>query len=265
VVTCHGFFRPHLWRKLVPLWGKRVIAISEQVKGHLINDFKLAPERIRLIYNGIALGKLTGETFRGAEERENTRREIKKSLGLNAGPVVGIIARLCEVKGHRYLIEAIREIVREFPAVQLLIVGDGREKQNLIRQVKDAGVEKNIIFKTSTENTETTLAAMDLFVLPSLQEGLGLSLMEAMAQGLAVVATDVGGIPNLIRDGFNGSLVKARDSHALASAIKALLEDDQKAKAFGANARQTITADFSLEKMIEDTERVYLECLGQND
>lgn len=264
LVTCHGFFRPHLWRKTLPLWGKRVIAISEQVKEHLVNDFHLAPERVRLIYNGIASEKLKEGSFRYSEAGEAISREIKKSLGLNNGPVVGIIARLSEVKGHRYLIQAMQEIIRDLPQVQLLIVGDGREKNHLIQQVRDAGVEKNIIFKTSVENTETVLAAMDLYVSPSLQEGLGLSLMEAMAQGLAVVATDVGGIPNLIQDGFNGSLVKVRDGHALACAIKRLLQDDQQVKLYGMNARQTIAANFSLEKMVADTETVYRECLGEN-
>jgi glycosyltransferase involved in cell wall biosynthesis len=144
----------------------------------------------------------------------------------------------------------------------LLIVGEGKEKKNLIEKVKKLGIEKNTIFMPSVENTSSVLSAMDLFVMPSLQEGLGLSIMEAMACGLAVVASEVGGIRNLIRDGFNGSLVKPKDIKKLYEVILELLKDKDKARLYGLNAHKTIANNFSQEKMVLETERVYSECLN---
>lgn len=255
VSTCHGFFRPHFWRKVFPLWGEVVIAISDSVKEHLIKDFGIIPQKIRLIYNGIDL-----ERF-GIAQQE-AKREAKEKLGLRDGPVVGIISRLSDVKGHIYLISAMKLIFERVPNAQLLIVGEGKEKKNLIEKVKKLGIEKNTIFMPSVENTSSVLSAMDLFVMPSLQEGLGLSIMEAMACGLAVVASEVGGIRNLIRDGFNGSLVKPKDIKKLYEVILELLKDKDKARLYGLNAHKTIANNFSQEKMVLETERVYSECLS---
>jgi len=114
--TCHGFFKPRLFRKAFPCWGDKIIAISESVKEHLITDFAAKEKDIRVIHNGIDLDKFK-------IQNSKFKIDIKKNLGLGEGPVIGIIARLSEEKGHAYLIKAMPEVIAKAPDAQLLIVG----------------------------------------------------------------------------------------------------------------------------------------------
>ncbi|MCM8800953.1 MAG: glycosyltransferase family 4 protein [Candidatus Omnitrophica bacterium] len=255
--TCHGFFKLRLIRRILPCWGMRVIAISEAVKEHLIKDLKVDPEKIRVIYNGIDLENLC--LFKPEE-----RIKIKERFSLKDAPLVGIIARLSEVKGHIYLIKAMKKVLSYLADVKLVIVGEGRLRQRLTCLVKELEIEKNVVFLPYITDTRQLLSVTDLFVMPSLEEGLGLSLMEAMASGVAVVASDVGGIRNLIQHNYNGILVKPRDIEGLAKAIIEVLLDKQKKEYLGRNARLFINQHFSQEKMVLETEQVYLECLEES-
>jgi len=255
ISTCHGFFKRRFFRKIFPCWGKKVIAISEPVKEHLIRDFKVDEKNIVVIHNGIDVNK-------SKIQNPKSKIELKKELGLGEGPVVGIVARLSDVKGHIYLIEAMSKVLEKIPDAQLLIVGEGKMKEKLIKLVKSLGIEKNVFFVPQVNDTEDVLSIMDLFVMPSLKEGLGLSLMEAMASGLCVIGTDVGGIRSLVQDGFNGLLVKPANSKGLALAILELLQDQKKRESLGRAAGIFINQNFPLEKMVQETEEVYLECLN---
>lgn len=254
IFTCHGFFKPRLLRKIFPCWGKMVIAISCQVQEHLVSDFKLARQKISVVNNGIDI-KRFGNFF----ARDNTRKE----LGVGDIFLVGIIARLSDVKGHTYLIQAMQKVIENLPSAKLLIIGEGRMKNALLREVSDLGLGENVLFIEETKNTALALSAMDIFVMPSLQEGLGLALMEAMAQGLAVVGSAVGGIKTLIQDKTNGLLVSPGDVQGLAEAIIKLLHDHLLRQSLGANARRFITDNFSQEKMVDETEKVYKKCLEE--
>ena len=259
--TCHGFFKKRLSRRLFPCWGNKVIAISESVKEHLLNDFKVEEKDIRVIYNGIDVEKSKIPASPAGRKNQKSKIDTKKSFGLGDGPVIGIIARLSEEKGHIYLIKAMKVVIDEVPEAQLLIVGEGRMKKELVNLSSCLGIEKSVFFIPSVADTQEVLSIMDLFVLPSLKEGLGLSLMEAMAEGLAVIGSDVGGIRSLIQNGYNGLLVKSADSQGLSSAILELLRDAEKRTFLGNNARNFITENFSQEKMVLQTEEVYSECL----
>lgn len=256
VFTCHGFFKPKLSRRLFPCWGKAVIAISSQVKEHLLLDFKLDERKISVINNGIDTA-----SFGDFSAREKTRRE----LGVNDAFLVGIIARLSDVKGHTYLIQAMRIVLKDCPSAKLLIVGEGKTGRALVEQVNDLGIGDKVIFLAQAQNNRDILSAMDVFVMPSLQEGLGLALMEAMAQGLAVVGSSVGGIKTLIRDKENGLLVEPADSAGLARAIIKLFSDQPLRGELGMKARKFIMDNFSAAKMAEETERVYKKCLEKED
>ncbi len=258
ISTCHGFFKKRFFRKVFPCWGRKVIAISHSVKEHLVDDFDVSEEDIRVIYHGIDLDKFK-------TKNPKSKMEIKKSLGLGQGPVVGIIARLSDVKGHTYLIEAMKEVLKNIPDAQLLIVGEGKMKENLAALVKKLGIEKSVFFLSNAYNMPDVLSAMDLFVMPSLKEGLGLSLMEAMAFGLPVIGSDVGGIKTLIRDGQNGLLVKPADSRHLAFRISELLLDPEEAWHLAQVAKAFINKNFSQDKMALETEGVYSECLSVKD
>ena len=254
ISTAHGFFKPRWVRLRFPCWGDSVIAISEAVKEHLIADFKVAPDKIRLVHNGI-------DVKSSQKPETSNQKEIKEKFGLKEGPVVGIIARLSEVKGHIYLIQAMKKVIAQIPEVQLLSVGDGTIKKELENLARGLGILERVRFVPAVADTWEALSVMDVFVMPSLQEGLGLSIMEAMLSGLAVIASSVGGIPSLIKDGHTGILVEPKDAEALAKAIISLLRDNKKASELGKNARELIVKEFSLERMVQETEEVYRLCL----
>ncbi|MDP2941592.1 MAG: glycosyltransferase, partial [Candidatus Omnitrophota bacterium] len=129
VSTCHGFFKTRFSRRLFPCWGRKVIAISAQVRDHLIGDFKLDAADIQVIHNGVDVNRFGSQVtlFRGQASHKSPfdstqGRQVKEKFGLGEGPVVGIIARLSDVKGHVYLITAMQEVLKNTPASQLLIV-----------------------------------------------------------------------------------------------------------------------------------------------
>ncbi len=268
ISTCHGFFKTRFSRMAFPCWGRKVIAISEAVNEHLIKDLKAREENITVIHNGIDLDRFSpfpvgGSNGVSAETLAKVDKiEIKRDFGLGDGPVIGIVARLSDVKGHIYLIEAMPAVLEKFPSAQLLIVGEGKMKEELVAKCRRLGIGKKVFFVPSVNDTRGVLQAMDVFVMPSLKEGLGLALMEAMALGLPVIGSDAGGIKSLIHDELNGLLVKPANAKELASAILTLLLDQGKAKSLGSNARIFIENNFSQDKMVLETERIYLECIN---
>jgi glycosyltransferase involved in cell wall biosynthesis len=255
IFSCHGFFKPKLSRRVFGCWGQKVIAISQQVKEHLIADFKLDEFKISVVHNGIDT-KNFGDF--------SARVRLRKDLGIQDALLVGIIARLSDVKGHIYLIRAMPEVVKIFPTAKLLIIGEGKMKDTLVKETDRLGIKENVLFIPRASNTRDLLSAMDIFVMPSLQEGLGLALMEAMAQGVAVVGSAVGGIKTLIQDRVNGLLVAPADSAALAQAIIGLCNDPALRRALGSRAREFIMANFSKEEMVDKTEIVYQQSLKNN-
>lgn len=253
VTTTHGFFKPKLSRRLFPCWGCRTIAVSDEVKEHLVKDFKVSGERIRVINNGIDIDRFS--------RCDRSRRgEFKAKFGLGTGPVVGIIARLSDVKGHRYLIEALPKIVTVVPETSLLIVGEGSLQKSLEERVRFFGVSDSIVFIPAVTDVCEALAVMDVFVMPSLQEGLGLALMEAMAAGIAAVGSDVGGIKTLIRHGHNGLLIKPRDPSGISAAVIRLLCNPDERESLGRQAQEDVRVRFPREKMIDQTQEVYEQC-----
>ncbi|MFC1704649.1 lipopolysaccharide heptosyltransferase II [Candidatus Omnitrophota bacterium] len=258
VSTCHGFFKPRFSRKKFQCWGKRVVAISQAVKEHLCSAMEVDPSKIELIYNGIDFANLVFIT-------EQQKIDFKRTLCLRDEiPTVGIIARLSSVKGHVYLIEAIKKIIDYGVEVQLLIVGDGDLRQSLINDAKKYNIEKYVFFAPSIKNISLPLSVIDIFVMPSLQEGLGLSIIEAQARGIPVVASKVGGIPEVVLHERTGLLVEPADSENLASAIEYLLKDKNTAVAFGRNAKEVAKSRFSLIHMVDETEALYRSVVEKN-
>ncbi|MBI4707422.1 MAG: glycosyltransferase family 4 protein [Candidatus Omnitrophica bacterium] len=256
ISTCHGFFKPRFLRKFFPFWGERIIAVSDSVKEHLINDFGVKDERINVVHSGIDVERFS----------ELPNSDLTIQLGVNrrqetGDPLIGVVARLSEEKGHIYLIEAMQQVIKEFPQAKLLIAGEGKMKKVLISLAGSLGIEKNVSFIPTVKDAREIYALIDIFVLPSTKEGLGLALMEAMASEKPVIGTAVGGIKTLIKNGFNGLLVAPADPAALAGAIIRLIRNQQERKILAESAKTFIAQNFSQEKMAQETERVYLECL----
>ena len=254
--TCHGFFKRRLVRRIFPCWGDSVIAVSEAVRDHLLRDFQVAASQAVLIKNGI-------DTEQFSAVAEATKKKNRVALKLNRGPVIGIIARLSAIKGHEILIAAMKKIISQFPQAQLLIVGEGRTKDRLQALTREFQLEDHVQFCPVVHHTPEVLSLLDVFVMPSFQEGLGLSVMEAQAMGLAVVASRVGGIPQLIEDGTTGLLVPPRNVDLLAEAILLLLRNPQKAQEMGERARAFIQKECSAQVMVEQTIRLYERLVGK--
>jgi len=254
IATCHGFFRPHFSRRVFKCWGDKAIAISDAVKEHLVNDFYLKSDNVALIYNGVELEKFK-------KEIEPARRDfLRERLGLTNkdARVIGAIGRLSPVKGYRYLIEAFKMLTDKHDgALRLLIAGDGPEKESLKALCRKLGVERHVKFVPPNPDTPLLFSMMDIFVSSSVQEGLGLSLIEALASGRAVIATDVGGIRSVIEDKESGILVKSRDARALAEGISQLFKDADLKNRLSNEGRKRAEEKFDIERMVREVEEVY--------
>ena len=249
VTTCHGYFKVR-FRKIFDTWGRKVIAISDAVENHLKDDLGVDEGRVELIYNGIDIDRFSRQ-YSDAE-----KLSLKRSLGLK-GPVVGTIGRLSPVKGQRYLIEAMAEVVRKVPDVKAVIMGDGEEDKKLKSLAKELNIEDTIRFVPSDPDTVKFLSIMDVFVLPSVKEGLGLALLEALGSGRACVASRVGGIRDIIESGMNGILVGVGDPKAIAAAVISLLNDAQSRQKMGQAGREMVRERFSLDSMSDKVIKLY--------
>jgi glycosyltransferase involved in cell wall biosynthesis len=162
-----------------------------------------------------------------------------------------------QVKGHACLIEAARIVCRAVPSAKFVLVGDGAERPKLEQQVGQAGLEKNFLFLGLRQDVPELLACCDLSVLPSEAEGLPNSVLESMAAGLPVVATRVGGTPEIIIDGVNGLLVPPRNPPALADAILRVLQDADLARRLSRTGQARMRTRFSYDRLIAQLEQLY--------
>ncbi len=254
ITTCHGFFNLNLGRKLLPCWGRKTIAISEPVRECLINRMGISKDRISLIHNGVDVNRFKG----------TNKKEAKERLGLNDAPVIGITSRLSSGKGHQSLLQAAEIILKERGDIQFLIVGDGPFRDRLIKIAEDLKIKEKITFAGKTADVLPFLQAMDIFVHPSSKEGLGLSILEAMALGLPVVASDTGGIYIAVRENRTGLLVPPGDYQCLADGIMRFLRDPSLIMKMGEEARKVACEEFGLEDMVKRVEEVYKEVLDEN-
>ncbi len=173
--------------------------------------------------------------------------------------VIGSVGWLTEIKGHRFLVDAVAQLKPEHPHLHLVVLGSGDQHEELLRQASKAGISQTVHLVGRRDDVEIALAGMDCFVLPSLNEGMGRALVEAMAAGLPVIAGRVGGVPALIEDEKNGLLVPAGDSLALAAALRRILSDPIWARSLGQNAMQSIGTGYGVPAMVRAIESIYRE------
>jgi glycosyltransferase involved in cell wall biosynthesis len=245
--------RNNLFRKLKYEWGaNRIIAISEGIRDVLVKD-GINPSRIVVIRSGIDLSR-----FDPALSPATFRKEIGVDL---TTPLIGNIAHFADHKGHRYLIEAAREVMASLPGARFVLVGEGELKKSIEELVARLGLEKAVILTGFRTDIPAILAALDLFVLSSHLEGLCTSVMDAMAMGIAVVATRTGGVPEVVEDGVTGLLVPPRDPGALAGAIVRMIKDATLRQRMGRAGRERVVARFSARAMVDETETLYYQIL----
>jgi glycosyltransferase involved in cell wall biosynthesis len=176
--------------------------------------------------------------------------------------VVGSVGWLTDIKGHEYLIAAVAKLKHDFPTLHLVIVGSGNRHDALLQQAELAGLRDAVHFLGHRDDVEACLAGMDLFVLPSLNEGMGRALIEAMAAGLPVIASRVGGIPSVIAHEHTGLLVPPGDAEALAEALRRLLDRPEWAKQLGVAANRSVDSRYGSVSMVHAVESIFTEVLS---
>ena len=219
-----------------------IIAISESI-GSQLRDYGIPNHKIRTIYEGIDLSIYP-------------KRTVLRQRRSDEPAVVGTVAHLSREKGLNYLIEAASMIPDVQRKLRFVIVGDGTCLRELEELVHSKGLENIFSFAGFHSDIPECLKAFDIFVLPSLSEGLGSAILEAMATSLPIVATRVGGIPELVKNGDNGLLVAPADSVSLARAIEKLADDADLSQRMGLRGRQRIEERFTLERKILETEQL---------
>ena len=232
----------------------RIVVSAKSVRDFYVKQVHAEPAKIDVIYNAVDFTQATSTA---------SRPEIRASLSIPSDArVAGVIARLTEQKGHRYLFDALAS----HPAladIHLLVVGGGEQRDALGRDVDLKGLSSRVHFLGPRRDLGNLLAAMDVFVLPSLWEGLPLSMVLAMGAGVPVVATTVAGIPEVIDDGRTGLLVPPRDASALGRALARLLSDPNLHRQMSADARNAVLPRFGVDRYVDSVVALYDRLLSQ--
>lgn len=196
-------------------------------------------------------------------EREAARAALRAELALPEDALLlGMVCRLVEQKGIRYAIEAFQRIAADFPAAHLVIAGEGPQREALVAQAAGLGVADRVHFLGWRTDAAAIFAALDIFLMPSLWEGFGLVLLEAMAQAVPVVGSEVSAIPEVVAHGETGLLCPPRDVAALAEALGELLDDPARRRQMGQAGRARLESHFNPARMVEETATLYRQYLG---
>ncbi|MBI5873348.1 MAG: glycosyltransferase family 4 protein [Candidatus Omnitrophica bacterium] len=257
----YGYFgywgsRAVVWaEKIASLFCDKIHALTELEKKDLIL-FNICPEyKIEVIYSGVDLDLLRPsqqilDNFKQGPSKDKTYQ-------------VGMVGRLEPVKGPRYFIDAAEIVLKQKSNVKFMVVGDGVLKDALQKRVMDSGLAEKIIFTGWREDVNSILFTLDILVLPSLNEAVGRSALEAQGLGVPVVAANVGGLPEVVKDGVTGFLVEPKDPAALAGALIKLLNDDNKRREMGQAARGWVDEKFSDRVMVEKFEGLYKKLINR--
>ncbi len=230
-----------------------VVVNSASVRKLLVERDGLPPQKVRVIHNAVDV-----EQFVGARRDKKT---LLPGIGANSKLIAVIANMYSPVKGHDHLIAAACTVCRIEPEAIFLLIGDGPERPKLEQQVAAAELRKNVLFLGRRKDIPELLACCNLSVLPSEAEGLPNALLEGMAAGLPVVATRVGGIPEIIEDGINGLLVASRVPHALAGAILRILQDSNLATRLAQAGQKRMRTHFSFDRLMAELEQLYAPAL----
>lgn len=235
------------------LWHStdQMLAVSNVLRENLQRQFDFPKEKIRVVANGVDLSRFV-LTRQGDD--------YKTRLGLPANALVfGAIGRVVPVKAYPTLLQAAKLIFNEIPTAHLVMVGDGPQLEALVQLAEEYQIASRVHFLGARKDVPEILRAFDVFVLSSESEGMSNTILEAMASARPVVATAVGGNPELVVDGETGLLVPPHDPPAMAAAIMKLLRDTELCRQMGWLGRQRVEEKFSLEVMVQNYANVYLE------
>jgi glycosyltransferase involved in cell wall biosynthesis len=231
--------------------ARRIIAVSEGIRQRLIKRDGARVDRVAVIPNALP----------ATDER--ALPSLPNSL--SGGPIVGVVARLQPEKGIEYFVKAAAQVASQLPSAEFIVVGGGPMQKDLVRLARRLGVSERVHFLGFRMDGPSLVRLFDVVVVPSLSEGTPLVVLEAMAAGVPVVASAVGGIPEQVRHGCEGLLVPPADSAALAEAIVGLLRDPDRARGLGEAGRRRVTAHYGHAAMVRKTEAVYRAALKRSE
>jgi glycosyltransferase involved in cell wall biosynthesis len=260
----YGYFKPALTRRIIKIerfvsrFTDRIIAATQLEKKDYLAHSIGTPSKIDVIYAGIDMKDDQHDPAHKAFEK----KQLKASVGIPEHMnVVGMIGRLEHVKGPGYFVEAAMQIAKLRQDVCFVLIGDGSLKAELENKVRSQGLKERIIFTGWREDVDRMLTMLDVMVLPSLNEAVGLVLIEAQSHGIPVVASNVGGIPETIKENETGFLVQAGHADKLEQAILFLLDHPDKREAMGLAAKEWVKSRFKAQQMAQDISGLYDELL----
>ncbi len=247
VSVFHGFYRPSFERKLLKFEGLSSIAVSQAAKFHLIEDLKIKEEGIKVIYNGID------------KQEFGIKKHRRSDFGFKESDItIGVLGRISEEKGHFLVLKAFKLIQIKYSKARLLICGEGRLKQELKETVLKQGLEDKVRF--FSQDAEDFLDLVDILAVASSKEGFGLTVLEAFAKEVCVVASGAGGLKEIIKHGENGIIFDGYEPQSLAKVFEELFEDISLRQRIAKAGRESLER-FSLERMAKATEEIYKEVL----
>jgi len=244
--TVHG-----MSGKLSFVFADQLLAVSEEVKNHLVSQ-GVKPSRIKVIYNGVV----------EEQASESEVDQLRVQLGLSGTfPVLGTVARVTRLKGIADAIKAVHHLKFEFPDIRYLVLGTGDDLQNCEELVGDLGLQRNVHFLGYQHRTAPYLKLMDIFIFPSYREAMGIALVEAALQGVPCVATNIGGIPEVVAKG-SSQLVNPGDIEAMVKQVTRLANDPALRLTVSQNEQELARQKFSVDTMVESTLVVYESMLA---
>ncbi len=255
VVTEHGrltdappSFKRRLANSVLSRRPAAVVAVSHELRGFMADeDYEAA--RLRVIHNGIDVGP---------DPSPDARRAARAALGVAEDTVVvGSVARFDAVKNLPALVEAFARMRAAAPDTRLVLVGDGPERERIAERTRALRVADAVTFTGLRDDARAVMAGFDIYANTSISEGISLTILEAMAAGLPVVATAVGGNPEAVEDGVSGVLVPARDGAALQAALLVLAADPVRRAALGQSGRARAVRLFNIDRMVQDYLALY--------
>jgi glycosyltransferase involved in cell wall biosynthesis len=256
-----GFKRKGIYDRIFRLTSKdckKCVANCNAVREQAIQQENLLPEKIEVIYNGLDLSE-----YQQTLENESLREELKVVKGV---PLVGLIANFnFEIKGHIYFLGAAKKILEKIPEVKFVLVGDGPLRSRYEEVARELRIHRNVYFLGKRTDVPSIISNLDVSVLSSTNEGFSNVIMESMAAGKPVVATNVGGSKEMVIDGVTGCLVPPADSQSLANAIIDLLETPDKAMAMGSAGREVVKERFTVDTMVKKYEELYQSLIYEYD
>ena len=243
--------------KLIRHMVKKVISVSNKSGEFLVKHRSVPPKKLTVIHYGVDL-----KNFIRLEYPQKKLQEI----GLTSDHILlGEIARLNRQKGHVYLVEAAKGVVKIFPKVKFLLIGEGPLREKLQEMVDENGLTDHFLFLGLRTDVKELLNLLDIMLLPSLWEGLPNVVLEAMACGKPIIASAVDGTPEAVVDDVTGILIPPKDPRALEKAIITLLNDRDKLKKMGENARKRAEESFSIQRQIENFNNLFDLCLAEQN